>query len=323
MTPTKQPPPPSPKTLFLRQPNIRARNLQITASTPAPHLKCGVYGLPGTGKTGLIADLLALGFKIFLISTDLGGSGASAIFPRLKLLGKPETRSNLKETVISDYRRLEDTIDLIATPDQDYYRNYLVDDGKPLWEWGPQILVWDGFSNAQTAMFMEYILSLSPSTNDKAVESEMRSAGLRADDWRDFDALQRLSKIFMNKFGPISNPITGEAVHKIVTMHEKIPRSLTNEDRSKMTAKQIENAERIEPDLTGAFGDKIGAAFDAYIRTSKSFSPGRPPSFTYDISTLSVESKDRFYGQLPPRVENVKPGDFGKLWTQMLEVLGA
>ena len=321
MTPAAKKPLSS-KDLFLRKPSARSLQMRFVTEQIKPNLKIASYGFPGTGKTGAIADLAALGYKIFILSTDLCGSGTAAIPARLKLLEKPEAIQNVIEFASEDYYQIEGMIELLSSPDPAHselvqVREPATGNVIPLWQWEPDIIAWDGFSNFQSAISPEYVLSLSPSVNENAESSEMRQAKIRADDWRDFDAIKRLVTMLVNKFIPCHNPLTGKPVHKYVTMHEKRPREDQNGN--------VIAGQTPEPLLVGSLADAIAAGFDAFIRMAEvpSSIPGKKRSFSYWINVPNAITKDRFYGQIESRIDNVKPGDFGILWQKMAELVGA
>ena len=96
---------------------------------------------PKMGKTYIIYKILEYNpnWKVFCINSDLGGSGSRTIVENLRRDGRLELMNNYEEIEVVEYNN---TTELIYNLDQVELSN-----GKSLWEWEPDWLIWEGFTN--------------------------------------------------------------------------------------------------------------------------------------------------------------------------------
>src|SRR5574341_149150 len=73
------------------------RSPRVASSVENEAIKMMFFGPWGTGKTRTIKDLLELGYKVYALNTDLGGSGTLTVKVELRNEGKAHLLDNLIE----------------------------------------------------------------------------------------------------------------------------------------------------------------------------------------------------------------------------------
>ncbi len=214
-----------------------------------------MFGPPGTGKTFTIKDLIEAGFKVYVLSTDIGGTGLSAFSGQVEpsLLA-----TNLRGIHLNTWAELRSWL---------FNPAKFATDGQPsIYDFDPDFLFWDGFSS-----FQQFILSSevqgdteSTSTADLNVEGK---------EW----ALMKNGTLgSLNRFTGLHNPITGKIWHKIVTCHE----DTRNAANSLGTAVKLDGVDTGAPWLQGASRQVISGAFDVTLHTRIDKTEG----FVYDLT---------------------------------------
>lgn len=258
-----------------------------------------LYGPSGSGKSYFAKELLARGFRIVFLSTDIGGSGMAAVEGPLRREGKLSALDNGVDIEIRDYAT---TMKFLEKPESIWPEIY---------DFDPDIIFWDGFGAFQQIELMEYVGDMSGGKKS----TEQRESGLQLEQ-RDWGLVKQATIRMLDRFCSLHNPKTGKVWHKILTAHEAI-KSVSNGDASVLT-------ETKEPLLSGAGGVLSKGAFDLILKTSvrkaKSGEEGDSGGRVFEYVTAghqNLAAKNRGF-DLPP----VVPGDGGALFTTLLEQRG-
>lgn len=260
------------------------------------------YGEPGMGKTRAIKAFLLAGLKVWVLSSDMGGSGLKTVKQELTREGHWELLRNLKELEIAEYKDVGELLDVLNDAGAAQAVTVETEAGETgLWDWDPDVLVWEGFGNFQTNDVVNYVLESTSPGYDKV--SDARVEGLRAE-LQDYDSIKRGTIKYINDFLRTHNPVTGKMLHKYVTMHENAP-------------KEGEVGSKAEVMLTGAARKSIAGGFDLVIRMSRrtvrdDATGEKKPEYMYDIETARATTKARGY-DLPPTMK----ADMGEVWRRI------
>lgn len=245
------------------------------------YVKIAVFGTWGSGKTMTVAQIARLGYRVFVLSTDIGGSGLTTVYNALA--DAPGLRRNVVELEISDYDTLRNFLD---RPDRFY----------------PQIsscdfLVWDGFSSYQHLLVGEWVAALNPGTGDPA-----RVQGLKLE-IQDWNIVRNATLRDLHDF------LTLTEAHKLVTFQEGY-RPKPVDEKGKKTVM----AETKMPLLQGVAQFIAGAGFDLIVHTRVVRDPiRRRQIYYYDLAGHeNLAAKQRGYN-LPAEME----ADFAALWIRV------
>lgn len=249
-------------------------------------LKIMVFGEPGSGKTDAIVGFLLAGLKIFVLTTDLGGSGLITVSNRLKALDREDLLANIKNV---DLNEVPHIITFLEHPEKVYPEIY---------EFDPDMLVWEGFSFFQTVVLDEYVLETEQIGKS---EIELRDKGLFAVQ-TDWNAMRRGAMRYSNKFLQMHNKQTGQLWHKYMTFQEDMP------ERDK-EGKELSTYKR-KPLLYTAANTLMRAGFDLVIHMA--VLQGSQGKIDYKYRTQSsptLYAKNRGMAILPE-----EPADMQALW---------
>ena len=270
-------------------------------------LKLLAFGAAGTGKTLTLAHALNMGYKVFTLITDIGGSGNLTVRNWMRNVFKnPEALKNLRELELKSYQEVDE---FLKDPTIYYPEIY---------DWDPDFIAWDSFSGFQQIDLQQFVGDMTPQRsegNTKGV-SEQRDSGLMMDQ-QDWGMVRNATVRMMDKFMALNNPVTGKVWHKIVMCHEN---SRVKSDQSGVTVRDIK-----EPLLQGAGGKIVVGAFDLILRTyaktakdDDETSDGNGRSYWYTIEPgQNVIAKNRGF-QIPANM----PGNFTSLWESLAEQAG-
>lgn len=304
----------------------RKFSARVASSADTSYIKIAGYGKTMSGKTDAIFALLMRGLRVFVLSTDMGGSGMLTVRSHLRKIGREDLLQNLVEYEIQDrdgaYEEVDTLINLFKDKELATQFEIVLEDGTvtTLFAWDPQVLCWEGFSNYQDSCIVRYVTTkdITPDKVDargnllpKAEGSEMRQAGFRLDDFRDWDAVKRATNYQLDEFLVIHNPLTGRKIHKYVTFHEKEP-----DLEPSRPGEAPKKPEDMKPNilLSGSARSTVINGFDLVVRMSREVKkdPGKRPVITYlyQLSTADSANKLRGYHDLPDTME----ADFGKIW---------
>jgi len=224
----------------LTPPRVKFNNY---AETDSSYLKMFIFGPMATGKTLLVKALLDLGFKVLVISTDVGGSGLTTVTLPLKREGTwAEARTRLREVEISGY---EAVTNLFAAP------STVIPD---IDAWDPDFVFWDGSSSFQQIDVSEYCGEIALGKDvDEAVSTGIQN------DQQSWGRIRNATVRAFNSFCDMKNATTGKVWHKIATGLEALKHK---------TGVSGAFTESKEPLLQGAGGKLAMAAFDIVMRSS-------------------------------------------------------
>ncbi len=250
-------PTPSRSTPVLRAPNKNVRIIDPEESDFVPVVNIGFMGLPGTGKTKFLADLIENGAKVFSINTDPGGCGEETILAQCIKNGTQEKfKKNFRAIAISDYDTLQEFLD---NPLKFYPK---------LWEFNPDFIAWEGFANFQQVHLSEKVSEVTEglaadSKSNKGV-NEAVSEGFKFEQqqW----GMIRNGTIRRNEeFLQLRNP-SGKPTHHILTMHEAVE-SIQIKDANGQTKSEEKASSR--PAVSGAGKNFLGGGFALILRTTR------------------------------------------------------
>ena len=262
------------------------------------YIKILLFGNNGTGKTYILKSLLELGFKVVVLSTDLGGDGLSSVIIPLRGEGTWAAHKNqLRSVEIEGY---DDVANFLVRPEA-----YIAD----IYEWNPDFIFWDGMTGWQINDVGEKVGDYA--VGDRATAAEQDGLQLNQQKW---GQIQRATYRGLSDFCSMRNTKTGKIWHKVATCLETI--------KSKGIGSGGGFTEGREPYLQGAGGRLATAAFDLVIRTAISSSPldedGSKREYSYILQGhQNLAAKVRGY-DLPPKM----PGDGKKLITEMFKQAG-
>lgn len=206
---------------------------------PEP-LKIFMFGKQGSGKTYAIKALLVAGYKVYYISTDMGGLGLRSFTAELRSEDPPAMKRLRGLT----------SIETVADVMKFLYKPAELDPG--IWEFDPDFIIWDGYSNFQQVMVPDNIYGES----DAKIED-------RVTEQKEWMQLKNASLTSLTRFVRIANPVTGKIIHKIVISHEDI----RNPSGTIGSLPSSEGVELFVPWFQGSGKQQILGAFDVSIRT--------------------------------------------------------
>lgn len=261
-----------------------------------------LQGHTGTGKTRTIAEVLQTlnsrgkPTKVFVASTDLGGSGLGSVKDRLLAVGRADLLPNVVEVDFDDFETFDGFVRGALVPTVG---------NQTLWQWGPDVLVHDGFSNFQESHVWRYVLAIE-SISSKADEARTEEVQAGQVEW---GQIRRCSLLAIDLFNRLKNPLTGDTPSKIVTV------LLDDGKEDKFTHETKKG-----PLVIGATRSYMAAAFD-YILTTKAITkPGsKVPEYSYtcDVGGGSL-SKQRGgeFNKIPEAA--LKGADFKTIWETLV-----
>ncbi|MEN6587809.1 MAG: hypothetical protein ABFE02_17345 [Sulfuricella sp.] len=228
----------------LPTPRLRAISLDEEEALP---FKMMLYGTWGTGKTLSLVGLLLHGFKVLVLTTDVGGSGLLSVKTWLRRTGRAALLTNVYSLTLSSYSEVESFLEAPETYMPDIYDVDI--------DW----LFWDGFSGYQQVHVGSFVGDLEPARSDSGKPvSEGRQAGLVFEQ-ADWGAVRNATIRAVSDFCNLANKKTGKQWHKAVTCLESVKAK---------GGGQGGFVETRQPLLQGAGGILSGAAFDLIIETT-------------------------------------------------------
>lgn len=257
--------------------SIRVRTLD----SPPKFVKLAFFGPWGSGKTHVIAQVARMGYRVFVLSTDIGGTGLATVYNALA--DDPAKRSNVAEVEIGDYETLRAFLD---RP-----RQYVPDIASY------DFLVWDGFSTYQHLLVGEWVTQISPGSDDQA-----RSVGLKLE-MQDWNLVRNVTLRDLHDF------LTMTDAHKIVTFQEGYKPKPVDDKGRRTTLSETKM-----PLLQGVAQFLAGAGFDLIVHTRVTRDPVRRKThYFYDLAGHeNLAAKQRGYN-LDPEM----PADFALLWSRV------
>lgn len=292
------------------QRQTRKNRMKSLADPSVLAAKVALFGNQGTGKTYTIVALLKMGFKVVVLSTDLGGNGLLTIRLALKQEGLLHLLDNCRFIQLKGFDDVNDFLDDPKAFAEDFYT------------WSPDFLFWDGFSNFQGNDLKEYVGAGAEAMAGKKADdmADIRVQGFRFE-IKDYEPLNNATLRLLDKFLGLNNKETGQIIHKIVTMMESIRSKPKSSDNPTAGAQYVDEK---KPLLSGQSGILSGAAFDLIIRCSvetgrdDSADSGEARKYWYITEgNQNVAAKKRGF-KLPAKME----ADFSTLWKDVAAQAG-
>lgn len=250
-------------------------------------VKICLYGATASGKTHVIIGLLLAGERVFVVSTDFGGSGLQTVKQWFK--DNPEhahLKANLKEI---EFQKFEDGQAFLKAPFQ--FAPKLV-------ELNPTVLFWDGFTGWQQNLAEEHI-----EDGNSARKAAIADFDLDTKNWAQ---VAHATMWPLNDFLKIQHP-DGRTIHKIVTCAED------DGKEDKQTGQSP-----VGPLLHGVSRKMLQLSFDVIARTKKDYDlTGSKVTYKYvtDGDSRSV-TKSRGFG-----LSSIEEADGLKFWLKIKERL--
>ena len=252
----------------------------------ANYFKGLLFGIYGSGKTKAVADLILGGYKIAVLSTDMGESGHSTITNWLTDHNRRDLLKNCHIIPVSGYEETESFID---NPFR--FCPWLK-------EFDPDFLVWDGFSTWQQVDVTEHIGDMNSAKDNDLLES-----GLVLDQ-RGYGAVRNATARKFNAFCRIHGE--SKKWHKLFTAYEAITYKKIGDNKTEMVV------ESYKPMLSGAGGQLVLGGMDLILRC-KVTKGLKGVDYTYVTrGHENMAAKSRGY-----HLKDEEPADFLALWNKI------
>lgn len=274
----------------------RTARVKKGSDKAATKIKLFFYGNWGTGKSYTIVDLIKLGYKILVISTDIGGSGLLSV--KVALQDREDLlETNLREIVLDNDDEVQD---FIAKPEAFF---------PDIYDYDPDFVVWDGFSAWQQVGLSERIGAM-PNISEKRTVATAVEEGLQFEQAQ-WGMVRNATFRAVHKFCSLNNRKTGKVWHVIITAQEGLKSKSKGDNKSELTETKM-------PLVQGSGGVLMGGAFDLIIRTKKevSIDTGKT-KFMYQIQSENAMSKARGF-TLP----NEMVANMADLWSKITTQAG-
>lgn len=260
----------------LRAPSSKIRVIKPEKGVYRPVVNICLMGIPGTGKTRAIAQAIELGAKVVMINTDTGQSGEETILSYLRTAGKEDLfYSNLIIIRVDDDDELSD---FLAKPEKSFPEIY---------EFDPDILVWEGFSNWQQTKLYSKVGELYRETVEIANEnsskeksvSTQRAEGLQLE-MQDWGKIRNASIQRLEEFLNLNNKVTGREWVHLVTIHEAVETKMLKQENAPPVAMEQLSG---RPLIQGAAKNLIGGGFTLSLRCRE-----ERGKYYYELSTTKT-----------------------------------
>lgn len=271
------------------------------------YIKLFLFGPLGSGKTYTIKALLELGYKVMVLTTDLGGTGTKTVRLPLRRAKRFDLLDNLFEVELSGF---DNVVTFLKEPTKLVPEIYDLD---------IDVLFWDGYSAFQQVDMSEHVGDMTPSRSEGGKEiAPAVEAGLQFEQAQ-WGQIRNGTVRTLDWFCAMHNTKTGKRWHKIVTAHEAIKNKGDNKGGF---------VEAKEPLLQGAGGKLAGGAFDLVIRTYATATIAAGGGKEEDTASdykywyitkghQNLVAKNRGF-ELPAKMD----GNFMELWKQLNNQLG-
>lgn len=289
------------KTMAIALPKGKKKLQASTLGDGSDDIKILIQGHTGAGKTLTVSSLLRTTnpdgspTRVFVASTDIGGQGLRSVKEDLLAKGLGHLMKNLKWFHFRDYETFAAFTSDPACVEID---------GKPFWDFDPNVLVWDGLANFQESHVWRYIMDLEPLAKDS---TEVRDAGVQAGQ-AEWGQIRRVTILQTDLFVSLQHLTKGKPLHKLVTV-------LMDDGKESKLTKETKQG----PLIMGAARDYIGPAFDV-ILTARALQAPMAKVATYSY-TCEVGGKAiaKVRGQKLPE-EPLRNADFKALWEHLVLV---
>lgn len=269
----------------------------------ATTFKALLFGPTGSGKTYAIKGLLEHGFKVLVISTDMGGDGLVTVKTALRMDGHAELLENCTSIVLTNY---DEVIAFLNRP-EDIYPEIYTD--------SPDWLVWDGFSSFQQTLLSDKIGEMEPARQEGKEVSDARDSGLQLE-LQDWGMVRNGTIRNLDKFLKLHNRKTGQVWHKIVTCLEGIKTVRSGSGINSTTT----YTDAKEPMLQGSAAKLIGPAFDLILNTRimAGAKEDEKRAFKYVCAGHDSLAGPKTRGII---LNPIEPADFFDLWDKIASQL--
>lgn len=291
----------NPERNTLKEPGVKRGFKLDNPAMDVDSLKFLIFGNAGTGKTFTAAQLLEEGFRVALLSTDLGDSGHITIKNRLIESGNAHLLGNGALVAIDGYNDVGKFLD---NP-----WKWPISETETLGEFDPEFLYWDGFSYFQQAEISEHIGTFEDKKDKE--RGDFRDSGLVFEE-RDWGALRNATIRNIKNFLALRRP-NGKPLHKVVTCLEDTKmKPVSSNARDGQTLVELS-----KPLIQGAGGRLILGGFDLICKTKAVDKRDAPREFKLIFGGHENQvAKNRGF-----TVEDVEPAEFGKLVRRLLNQL--
>lgn len=281
----------------------RGPRVKKLSEEEAVTFKALLFGPTGSGKTYSIKGLLEHGFKVLVISTDMGGDGLVTVKTALKLVGKANLLANCSSVILSNY---DEVVTFLNTPEKIY---------PGIYDAGIDWLFWDGFSSFQQNLLSDKIGEMTPERTGTKEISDARDSGLQLE-LQDWGMVRNGTVRNLDKFLKLHNRQTGQVWHKVLTCLEGIKAVRSGQGVNTVTTYQ----ETREPMLQGSAARLIGPAFDLILNTRiVADKEDGVRQFKYISAGSDALSGAKTRGLT---LDPIEPGDFYALWSKISTQLG-
>lgn len=248
----------------IASPRLAPKVFGGSSMIPEP-VRLFAFGEQGTGKTFMIKQLLEAGFKVYYISTDIGGSGLSSF------TGQIEDKYFNDETfrAMEPFREFADLRSFMFNP-----RKFDPD----IYSWDPDFVFWDGFSSYQ-----QFILNVEVMGGEFTKVSDLQVEG------KEWGPIKNGTLGMLDKFMALNNPTNGKIWHKIVTCHEDV----RNQGGGLGAVVNLGGDPQGVAWIQGAARQAITGAFDVILHTRVDKEAG----FVYDL-TKPLNQQPKYRGKV-------------------------
>lgn len=259
--------------------------------------KLMIFGEIATGKTRGLADLVEAGERLLVASTEQGGNGLLSLASELKRRGLGTLFStNVRSVDLKNYKQVFEFFAMDKGEDGRYHPR-LYSHYPEFREWGPTVLVWEGFRNFQISQIDEKILGESGMSLPEGKTA-------RYDYWAE---LKKMSLRVHDDFLSCSDPDSPWA--HVLTVHED--EDWLHDDKG-AKVKLL----GIKPAIQGKASESVKEAYDLILRSFIELVPD-PPRAKKKVYKYEVIKGRGLEGYL----ETEFPADMGRCWKALGDVL--
>lgn len=257
-------------------------------------------GKPGSGKTEAIAGLVRAGNRVFVLDTELGGTGLATVEASLMKSGHEALIDNVQYLELNDFDAI---VDFLENPGA-----VEIEGVGTIYDMNPDVVAWEGFTNFQTTILNEYILDLACSDRS----TPLRKKGM-VGELRDWNGVKTGTMRQIQHFLTLRDAGRDKDWHKYMTVHLSDAKDIRDEETHALKEHVPEG-----PMLEGASRKLIEGAFDLIIKTVMSRPPGSKHA-TYEYHCWADDSDQVGKSRGLP-IEPREPGDMEKLWYKITGV---
>ena len=259
--------------------------------------KLMVFGDVGSGKTYAFADLVTSGERLLVVTTEEGGGGMITLANELARRGNGELyRTNVFVVTLYEYKSVLEAFKMVTNKETGKKEPALYKYYPELREFAPTVLVWEGFTNFQTALADEEILG-----ND---EMKIDAAdGGRHGYWGE---LLKISRRILQDFQSCSDP--DHPWDHVMTVHDAEDWEYVDNKKTKFLG--------LKPAVMGQAQKNLERAHDVILHLMKVEKKGPSGS---SVNYLYEATKTRGH-ELPL---GTFPADMKMVWAEMGRTLEA